>query len=244
MGNPVTWFEVGGPDDQSLREFYGELFGWALQPVTESYTMIDTRGGSGVNGGIGLSGTGEPWVAFYVEVDDLQSVLDKAESLGAKTVVPVTEIPGMVTFAMFDDPDGLLIGLLKPPDEASDPGSTPGEGAAVDWFEVLGSDAGRTQSFYRELFGWRADESTATNYALIDTGGGRGASGGLGASNQGMTWATVYASVDNVEKYLAKAEELGGRRVYGPIDVDDHTQSGALRDRSGNVFGVYHHAPH
>jgi len=32
--------------------------------------------------------------------------------------------------------------------------------------------------------------------------------------------------------------------VYGPIDVDDHTQSGALRDRSGNVFGVYHHAPH
>jgi predicted enzyme related to lactoylglutathione lyase len=27
-------------------------------------------------------------------------------------------------------------------------------GAPVDWFEVLGSDAGRSQAFHAELFGW------------------------------------------------------------------------------------------
>lgn len=52
-------------------------------------------------------------VHFYVETEDLQAVLDKAESLGAKTVMPVTDVGGAVTIAMFNDPDGLLIGLVK-----------------------------------------------------------------------------------------------------------------------------------
>jgi predicted enzyme related to lactoylglutathione lyase len=54
-------------------------------PLTGGYTLIDTCGGGGINGGIGKSQTGEPWSTFYVEADDLQAVLDKAESLGAKT---------------------------------------------------------------------------------------------------------------------------------------------------------------
>jgi predicted enzyme related to lactoylglutathione lyase len=59
-----------------------------------------------------------------------------------------------------------------------------------------------------------------------------------------MRWATVYANVDDVEACLARAEGIGGERVYGPIDVDDHMRTGALRDPAGNVFGVYHHPPH
>jgi len=37
--------------------------------------------------------------------------------MGGKTVVPVTHIPNMVTFAMFTDPEGHLVGLVK--DETS-----------------------------------------------------------------------------------------------------------------------------
>jgi uncharacterized protein len=235
MGYPVMWFDMGAADPQPLNSFYGELFGWNLDPVMPSYTRVDTMAGAGVNGGIGRSGTGETWIAFYVEVDDLQAVLDKAESMGAKTVVPVTEIPA-VTFAMFNDPDGLLIGLMKP--MAADSGPSAGEGEAVDWFEIIGSDAGRTQAFYRELFGWDVDDHT--NYAMVDTGAGRGAAGGIGGTDDHQTtWSTVYAKVDDVEKYLAKAEELGGRRVYGPRDVGDNTKTGAFRDPEGNVFGLY-----
>ena len=49
----------------------------------------------------------------YVEVDDLQAYLDKIESLGGKTVVPITEIPNVVMFAHFTDPVGNLMGLVK-----------------------------------------------------------------------------------------------------------------------------------
>ena len=33
--------------------------------------------------------------------------------MGGKTVMPTTEIPNMVTFAMFSDPDGNIVGLVK-----------------------------------------------------------------------------------------------------------------------------------
>ena len=33
--------------------------------------------------------------------------------LGGKTVVPETEIPNMVTFALFADPEGNVVGLVK-----------------------------------------------------------------------------------------------------------------------------------
>jgi len=248
MGNAVVHFEIGGPDDAPLVAFYGELFGWKLQPFEGGgYTMIDTCGGGGINGGIGKSQTGEPWSTFYVAADDLQAVLDKAESLGAKTVMPVTDFGGAVTIAMFSDPDGLLIGLVKSADPSAGeqpPGPSAGTGEPVDWFEVLGSDAGRTQRFYGDLFGWAVGgDHLAEGYGMADTGAGQGIQGGLGASGQSQ-WATIYASVPDVEQALAKAESLGGSRIYGPTAVDDHMQTGAFRDPARNVFGVYHHGEH
>jgi len=111
------------------------------------------------------------------------------------------------------------------------------------WFEVLGSDTERVRSFYRDLFGWTLGGEMEA-YALVDTGAGRGIPGGVGGSQEGSRWTTVYASVDAVETYLHRAEELGGGRVYGPTDIDDHMRAGALRDPAANVFGVYHHEPH
>ena len=241
MGNPVTWFDLGAADEGPLRAFYAELFGWKLQRMAETYTMLST--GGGINGGIGRSQSGDPWLAFYVEVADPQAMLDKAVSLGGTIVLPVTDIPDVVTFAMFNDPDGLLIGLIKARQGVEGAASSAGEGAAVDWFEVLGSDAKSLQAFYGELFGWSFNDAM-TNYAPVDTGTADGISGAVGASSDSRTWATVYASVDDVERCLARAEEMGGTREYGPIDVGDHMQTGAIRDPAGNVFGVYHHVPH
>ena len=243
MVNPVVHFEIGGTEDEPLVRFYGELFGWKLQTVPGAgYTLVDTEAGGGINGGIGWSRTGRPWSTFYVEVDDPQAFLDRAGSLGGTTVLPVTELPAMATFAMFDDPDGLLVGLVKreEPREGAPQGPSAGGGAPVDWFEVLGADAERSQAFYTELFGWKVSQG---GYGQVDTGTGRGIQGGIGAGGEAR-WATIYASVQDVERTLAQAEGLGGTRVYGPKSVDDHMETGAFRDPAGNVFGVYHRVPH
>ncbi|HEX3202148.1 MAG TPA: VOC family protein, partial [Actinomycetes bacterium] len=159
MADPVVRFEIGAADDQPLVRFYGELFGWGLEAVADGYTVVDTRGGGGISGGIGRSQSGEPWATFYVEVEDLQASLDRAEALGGRTVWPATELPGMA-FAMLGDPDGLPVGLLRGGASGAGaiPGPSEGDGAPVDWFEVLGADAARSQRFYAELFGWKVTE--------------------------------------------------------------------------------------
>jgi predicted enzyme related to lactoylglutathione lyase len=92
------------------------------------------------------------------------------------------------------------------------------------------------------MFGWTVNPDDEA-YGLVDTGAGRGIQGGLGSGSEAR-WATVYASVPDVEATLARAEQLGGARVYGPIAVDDHMQAGAVRDPAGNVLGIYHHQAH
>jgi predicted enzyme related to lactoylglutathione lyase len=77
------------------------------------YLLADTEaGGKGIPGGIGKA-QGANQVIFYIEVDDPEAAVDRVEAAGGKVVVPVTEVPGMVTFAQFVDPQGNVIGLVK-----------------------------------------------------------------------------------------------------------------------------------
>lgn len=233
MANPVVHFEVSGPDGEALAAFYRELFGWKVEPVPGMpYHLIDTMGGAGINGGINVSSEAPPWVTFYVEAEDPQAVLDRAVSLGASVVVPLKEM-GPTTVGMFVDPDGLMVGVVKaaPPEARTGQGPSDGPGAPVDWFEILGSDGGTTQRFYGDLFGWRYDPEGSYAQTTAGIGGGVG-------DGEGQRWVTVYAEVDDPESSLARAEALGGERVYGPRDVGG-TVAGAFRDPAGNLFGVY-----
>ena len=49
----------------------------------------------------------------YVEVDDPEEYLERIEDMGGEVVVPLTNIPGMVSFAIFQDPQGNKVGLVK-----------------------------------------------------------------------------------------------------------------------------------
>lgn len=113
MPNPVVHFEINSNVPDKLFSFYRDLFGWhvdANNPM--NYGMLDTHTERGINGGIG-SAQGYSGVTVYVEVDDLEAYLRKVEQLGGKTLAPVTTVPNMVTFALFADPEGNAIGLVK-----------------------------------------------------------------------------------------------------------------------------------
>jgi hypothetical protein len=115
MGNKVVHFEVTGKDATKLQDFYSRLFDWKVNADNPmNYGVVDTGAGEGaIGGGIGGSEGDDGLVTFYVSVDDPEAYLKKAEELGGRTVVGVTEIPNMVTFALFADPEGHVVGIVK-----------------------------------------------------------------------------------------------------------------------------------
>lgn len=113
MGQPVVHFEIGCRDKAKTAAFFKQLFDWQTQDAGPA-TMINTAGSGGIQGHITALGH-EPhnYVTVYVQVDDVQAYLDKAQKLGGKLLVPPVEIP-TGTFAWFADPEGNMIGLWKP----------------------------------------------------------------------------------------------------------------------------------
>ena len=111
MGNPVVHYEIRAQDPDAAREFYGKLFGWTYPPGGEpGYTYVESGVAGGIPGGIGKAQAGNGHVTFFVGVQDVAAALAQAASLGATVVVPATHVPG-VTFGLFADPEGHVIGV-------------------------------------------------------------------------------------------------------------------------------------
>ena len=120
MRNPVVHFEIMGNDSASSQKWYSDVFGWEIDPIAipgapegETYGFVRLQEGKGIGGGISSADDGKPTVHIYIEVDDPQAYLTKIERAGGKTIMPPTEVLNMATIAMFSDPDGILIGLVK-----------------------------------------------------------------------------------------------------------------------------------
>jgi predicted enzyme related to lactoylglutathione lyase len=52
-------------------------------------------------------------VTFYIEVDDPAAALEKVSQLGGRTIQEPMDVPGGPTIALFADPEGHLVGLVK-----------------------------------------------------------------------------------------------------------------------------------
>jgi predicted enzyme related to lactoylglutathione lyase len=105
-------------------------------------------------------------------------------------------------------------------------------------FEVIGKDGPKLQKYYADLFGWEIDANNPMNYGLIrDSGNGVG--GGIAAGPEGYEGhVTFYVQVPDIEAALAKAESLGGKRIFGPETIMENVTLGQFTDPEGHVIGL------
>src|SRR5258707_14068102 len=97
MPNPIVHWEIVSPErGVQLQEFYAKLFGWKMKRENPfNYGLVDTQSSLGINGAVG-PGEGPRRVTLYAQGADLQTSLDRAESLGATVMMPVTEVAGVL----------------------------------------------------------------------------------------------------------------------------------------------------
>jgi len=114
MGKQIVHVEVIGKDGARLQGFYSKLFDWAVDTNNPMNYGTFSSDDAGVGGGIASAQPGEPnRVTFYVEVEDLNGYLEKAEGLGGKTIMEPSDVPGGPRLAMFTDPEGNIVGLIQ-----------------------------------------------------------------------------------------------------------------------------------
>jgi predicted enzyme related to lactoylglutathione lyase len=106
MGIPIVYFEIAGPDSEQLRSFFENVFGWEINDSSS----IASGSTGGIRGGIRED---PPDKVLYMGVDDIETVLEKIEANGGNVVLPRTVVPGVVTFALFKDPAGNLLGVAE-----------------------------------------------------------------------------------------------------------------------------------
>lgn len=109
---------------------------------------------------------------------------------------------------------------------------------AVNWFEIAGKDVEGLVSFYGDLFGLEAKDLSGTGYHQVEAEDG-GIAGGIwngGATN--ASYAICYFFVDDVDKSVKKAEELGAK-VLVPAQANGPVRFAHLEDPAGNRVGVY-----
>jgi uncharacterized protein len=118
-------------------------------------------------------------------------------------------------------------------------------GYPVVHFEVIGKDGEKLQAYYSELFDWKIDSDNEMKYGTIrqETNAGSdgtGIGGGVAQGPDGYEGhVTFYVQVPDVEAILAKAESLGGKRVFGPDAIMGGTMVlGQFTDPEGRVIGL------
>jgi len=109
---PVVHFVIAGKDGAALTDFYEGIFDWKVEPESRGVDAQDKDDGFGISGHLVESRHG-PFVAVYVRVKDPQATLDEVVKRGGKVLRGVTDVTGQATTALFEDPEGNVIGLAK-----------------------------------------------------------------------------------------------------------------------------------
>ncbi len=112
---PIVHFEIMGADGGALKDFYSDLFEWKLEAfdgVSDYYTTDGDE--TGVGGAVGQGNDHMPnYLTVYMQVDDIDAYLARVGKAGGSTLLPRTEVPDVVTFALFSDPAGNTVGLVE-----------------------------------------------------------------------------------------------------------------------------------
>jgi len=111
----LCWNELASPDLEASSQFYGELFGWSLDPMAGSPTpYLIIKNGGPSNGGVReLQTPGPPphWLAYFA-VEDIDAGVATVERLGGDTLFGPDDI-GVAKIAVVHDPQGAVFALYE-----------------------------------------------------------------------------------------------------------------------------------
>jgi predicted enzyme related to lactoylglutathione lyase len=247
-----VWFDLMAPDVEAAKAFYPADTGWGTQ-LWEAPGMSYTMWTAGERPMAGImvmpaeaaaAGAHPHWLA-YVSVPDTDATVARAQELGAKVMVPPTDIPTVGRFAVITDPQGATIAPFTPAPGSMGPPEGPPAVGDFSWHELATSDHEAAFAFYSELFGWeKVSEFDMGPELGIYQLYGRGGTplGGMMTKSAQMPGPPAwlhYARVADVNAAAEAVREHGGQILNGPMEVPGGDWIVMVLDNQGTPFAVH-----
>jgi uncharacterized protein len=240
------WVDLTTTDQGAAKAFYSELFGWEAEDLPageDAFYSIMRLGGESVAAIAPQpppqrdAGVPPAWNS-YVSVESADAAAERAKELGATVHAPAFDVFQAGRMAVIQDPQGAHC-LMWQPREHFGAALVNAPGALV-WNELQSPDPQASSAFYDQLFGWEtaAFPGSSEPYLAIKNGGAN--NGGIRELSPPGTpphWL-AYFGTDDVEAAIARVQELGGRALAGPIDIQI-AKIAVVADPQGAVFALY-----
>ena len=106
---------------------------------------------------------------------------------------------------------------------------------SVGHFEIPADRTEELKGFYSSLFGWQFERGQTRDYWMIRNAG---ISGGLAPKENEEQMPTMFITVESIEDYLNKANQLGAKVVKDKQEIDAGYYA-VLEDPQKNTFGIW-----
>ncbi len=247
-GTP-SWIDLMSPDVDASAAFYTALFGWETDDQFDDegnriYTMfrVDGRDVAGAGGQPpGMEDMPPVW-SSYVAVEDVDAAVARVEAAGGKVMMGSMDVMDAGRMAVVADPAGAAISLWQANQHIG--AQLIHEPGALSWNELITRDPNGVRDFYSQAFGWELtdqDMGPMGTYTVATLDGEQVA--GImqmpaefpdRVPNHWM----VYFHVADIDATLAKAKELGGSVVSGPMAAPGVGRFAAIHDPHNGTFSV------
>lgn len=240
------WVDLATTDQDAAKAFYGALFGWAANdmPVgdgsTYSMMTLDGRDVAAIAAQPPQqreAGVPPMWNS-YVSVKSADEAARRAQELGATLHAPPFDVLDAGRMAVVQDPQGAFFMAWEPRRHiGARLVNAPG---ALVWNELASPDPEASKDFYGALFGWSISPFEGAQDVYLSIRNGDAGNGGITTLRQPGPpphWLP-YFGTDEVERALARVEQLGGARHAGPIEIEA-AEIGIAQDPQGAMFALY-----
>ncbi len=259
------WVDTNQPEPEVAAAFYGRLFGWdvedAMPPGSDGHYFtgrINGRDAAAISS-IPAGAPDQPTWNTYIWVDDVDATVANVREAGGAVVMEPLDVMDAGRMAVITDPEGAVLSLWQ---AGRHKGATVvNEHGALNFNGLATRDVERAKAFYGAVFGWEVlDLASGLMWTLPGYGDHLEASSpGLRAQMEQMgapagfidvvaalapigpdddtaaaRWDVTFG-VDDVAAVAARAAELGGEVVSGPVDVP-WSRVAEIRDPHGATF--------
>ncbi|GGS85247.1 MULTISPECIES: VOC family protein [Streptomyces] len=246
------WADAMFTDVEAAKAFYGEVLGWTFGEAASeygNYTQAYSDGKAVAAVVPPMPGTEAPsqWCLYFAS-PDAAATAEKIRAAGGEVMMGPMQIGTYGTMLIAKEPSGAVFGVWQPGEHRGF--EKMGEPGAYTWAEVFTRDPERVDAFFPQVFPYGAQqmqpdgspEEEGMDFRVFSAGGpenpvlGRMAMGG-DFPPEVPPYVQLYFSVPDCDEAVAKAQRLGGRLHFGPMD-SPFGRFAALADQQGAAFAV------